>query len=290
MRTTKTERVRAEQVSAAIDQLVRDPDAQPEQLDPGDAGVVDTARQLVLLSSTLGAVDPILEQQVMRQVRAGAGKARRTRLLRPGWAAAGLAAVLLVVMLLTPLGQTAVASFMAVFKLGHTEVRITPVDTPSALPATDMAASTGVQQSLTLAEARAQVPFAVPQAAYLPRGYQLRGVNSHSYPDMPTWVPQPLFVELVYEDGQGGEITLRVYPIMLGDQASISGLDLRAAPIQGVQDVDVNGQPGVLLRLGTDGVQTAWQEVVWEQDDLILALSATDLAEADLLRIARSVR
>jgi hypothetical protein len=30
--------------------------------------------------------------------------------------------------------------------------------------------------------------------------------------------------------------------------------------------------------------------MVWEQDDLILALSATDLSEADLLDIARSVR
>ena len=77
---------------------------------------------------------------------------------------------------------------------------------------------------------------------------------------------------------------------MLGDHASISGLNLEAAPIQGVQDVDVNGQAGVLLQLGTQEHQTAWQEIVWEQDDLILALYGANLTEADLLRIARSVR
>jgi hypothetical protein len=77
---------------------------------------------------------------------------------------------------------------------------------------------------------------------------------------------------------------------MLGDHASISGMNLEAAPIQDVQDVDVNGQAGVLLQLGTEELQTAWQEVVWEQGDLILALYGTNLTQAELLRIARSVQ
>jgi hypothetical protein len=290
MRTSKTERTRAEQVSAAIDQLMREPGSRPQPVDEGDVGLLDTAQQLARLPALLGPVDPMLEQQVMRRIRIGESVPGRRAYARPGWAAAGLVAALLVVMLVTPLGRTAVASFLAVFNLGRTEVRITPVDTPLALSTTAAAESSAIQQSLTLAEAQAQVSFAIPQPSYLPREYRLRGVSSYSYPELPSWVPQPFFVELVYEDSGGGQFTLRVYPIVLGQQASISGLNLQAAPIQAVQDVDVGGQAGVLLQLGTGRVEAAWQEVVWEQDDLILALYGTDLSEADLLRIARSVR
>jgi hypothetical protein len=289
MRTTKTERLRAEQVSVAIDQLIRDPNARLEQVIPDDPGVLDTARQLAGMASLLGAVDLELERQVLHQVREKARQTGRHDYFRPGWAAVGLAAALLLVMLLTPLGHTVVASFMAVFDLGHTEVRITPVDGPTVLPSSAAAESSAIQRSLTLVEVQAQVPFAIPQPAYLPRGYDLREVSSYSFPDLPVWVLQPLFVELIYRDGEGDALTLRVYPIMLGEEASISGMNLQAAPIQDVRDVDVNSQPGVLLQLGTDRAEAAWQEVVWEQGDLVLALSTTNLGEADLLRIARSV-
>jgi hypothetical protein len=205
---------------------------------------------------------------------------------------AGLAAALLVALWFTPLGQTAVASFMAVFSLGRTEVRITPVNTAvaAALPEVTVApGSTAVRQELTLAEAQDLVPFAISQPAYLPPGYSLQGVNGFSYPDLPPWVPQPLFVEMVYGHESGQDCTLRLYPIVLGDQSSISGLNLEATLIREVQDVDVNGQPGVLMRMGPDWAENAWQEVVWEQGELLLALSASNLSQEELLRIARSV-
>lgn len=287
MRTTKAERIRAEQVSAAVDQLIQDPDAQLRQLESDDAGVLTTAHQLARLPALMDPVDPALERQIMRRVRTGAGQRRMPR-FRLSWAAAGLAAVLLV-LLFTPMGQTAVASFMAVFSLGRTEVHITPVDTPAAPLATVAAQGPVVRQNLTLEEAQAQVSFAIPQPAYLPPGYRLHEVRSYTYPDLSPWVPQPLFVELVYGDDLAGELRLRLYPIMLGGEAGISGLNLQATPIRDVQDVDVNGQPGVLLQLGTDRAGPSLQEVVWEQGDLILALSTSHLSQTDLLRIARSL-
>jgi hypothetical protein len=295
MRTDKTERIRAEQVSDAIDQLLRDPGAQPEQIEPIDAGLLDTARRLAHMQAWLGPVDPVLEQQVMRQVRTGTAQRPRRFYLKPGWAGLALAAVLLAAMLLTPAGQTAVASFMAVFSLGRTEVRITPVSTPSALPVMAVAESTAVQQSLTLPEARARVDFSIPQPAYLPDGYLLREVNGYSYPDLPAWIPQPFFVELLYSDEAGHTCTLRVYPISLGEGASISGMNLEADPIEDVRNVDMNGRPGVLLRLGASPqrgaeAEATWREVVWEQGDLVLALYGANLPESELLRIARSVR
>jgi hypothetical protein len=293
MRMTKEERLQAEQVSAAIDQLIRDPEAQPLQVEPADAALMDTARRLARLPALLGPIDPALEQRVMRQVETGARAPRSRPWLRPGWAMAALAVALLVALWFTPVGQTAVASFMAVFNLGRTEVRITPVNTATlsaaAPAATVTPGTTAVRQVLTLEEAQALVPFAISQPAYLPPGYSLQGVNGFSYPDLPPWVPQPLFVEVVYGDESGQECTLRLYPIVLGDQSSISGLNLEATLIREVQDVDVNGQPGVLLRLGPDWAENAWQEVVWEQEDLLLALSASNLSEEELLRIARSI-
>jgi len=290
MRTTRSERVRAEQISEAIDHLLSDPEAPLGAADAADAGRMDAARRLAHLPALLGPVDAALEQQVMRRVRLRAGQPQRQPRFRPAWVLGGVVALLLAAMLFTPLGQTAVASFMAVFNLGRTEVRITPVDTPSRLEVTAAVGDAVVRQSLTLEAAQAQVSFVIPQPTYLPAGYQRRSVESYSYPHLPAWVPQPFFVDLVYGDGAEHQLTLRIYPIVLGDQASISGLNLQAAPIRDVQDVAINDQAAVLLQLGSEGSQTSWQEVVWEQGDLILALSATDLSKEELLRVARSVR
>jgi hypothetical protein len=290
MRASKTEKMRAERVSAAVDQLLREPGAVPEGLDPDEAGVMATAQRLARLPALLGPVEPALEQQVMRQVQATSTRARRVPRLGLGWAAAGLVAVLLVVMLLTPLGQTAVAGFMAVFNLGRTEVRIAPIYTPSAQPATAVAGAAAVQESLTLEEAQGQVSYAIPQPAYLPSGYRLESVNGYTYPDLPAWVPQPFFLELVYRNDRGDELILRVYSIALGDEGSISELNLQATSIQDAKDVDVSGQTGVLLRLGTDRSGPVWQEVVWEQNELIVALSSAHLTEEELVRVARSVQ
>lgn len=290
MRVTKGERIRAERVSAAIDQLLADPEAQPEQIDPVDAGVLATAKQLARLPELLGPVAPAFERRVRRQIEAAGSPSKRVLRRRWGWAAAGLVVLLLVAMGLTPLGQTAVASFLAVFNLGHTEVRIESAITPSALPATVTAGGTVVQKRLTLDEAQQQISFAIPQPAYLPTGYRLQGVDSYTYPDLPAWVPQPLFVELIYGNEQGEELNLRAYSIVLDEGVSISALNLQAQSIQEATDVDVNGQPGVALRLGPGDARTVWHEVVWEQADLILSLSSVDLTGAELLRIARSVR
>jgi len=288
---SNSERGRAARVSAAVDRLIRDPEAQPEHFDPADADVMAMARQLARLPELLGPVEPALEQQVICQVQAAgrasrlAGKRGLIRRRRAAWAAAGLLVVALVALLVTPFGETALASFMAVFHLGQTDVSVAPIYTPSAV-----AGSTAIPSKLTLKEAEELVSFPIPQPTYLPPGYRLSDVKSYTYPNLPAWVPQPFYVELVYASGTGDELVLGVYSILLGDRASISRLDLQATPIEAVQDVDVNGQPGVLLRLGYGQAGAAWQEVVWEHADLILALSSTHLTENDLLRVARSVR
>jgi hypothetical protein len=203
---------------------------------------------------------------------------RAWRPARLGWAAAAVAASLLLVALLTPLDETVVASFLSVFSLGQTEVQVAQVGTP------EIAARTGLRETWTLDEARAHVHFPIPEPAYLPAGYELEAVYSYTYPDLPAWVPQPFSIELLYGDGGGRTYALRIYPIMLGQEATISGMNLEATSIQQAEDVDVQGRAGVLLHLGA-----SWREVVWEDGELILAVRSTDLAEGELLRVARSV-
>jgi hypothetical protein len=275
----RDERIRAERVSAAVDELIAGAEVQPEGVDPEDAGLLETAQRLARLPALMGPVDPVLEQRVMRRVRAVQQRARPRLRRRWAWAAAGLAAMLLLVLLISPAGQTAVASFLAVFDLGRTEVEVSQVGTPTVASGAE-----AIRETMSLAEAQAQFPFAIPRPAYLPTGYRLSEVNGYSYPDLPAWVPQPFFVELVYGDEEGAMCTLRIYPIMLGQEGNIAGLKLAATSIGEVEDVAVGGQPGVLLRLGE-----GWQEVVWEQGDLILSLSADELAREELLRVAGSV-
>ena len=286
----KTEQARAEEVSAAVDRVLAGLDERPGQVEPADTGLIGTARYLAAVVQGLGVVDPALEQRIahIRQRQRAIAPARRLPRLRLAWVVAALAVLLLAIGLLTPLGQTAVASFLAVFNLGRTEVQIAPAQVTTT--ATAAAGSTAVVEALTLEQAQAQVSFAIPQPAYLPPGYRLLEVHSYTYPDLPAWIPQPLCIELVYGDGRGDQAALHLYPITLGDRANISGLNLGASPIKDVRDVDVDGKPGVLLSLGAQGTEAIWQELVWEQGDLILSLSAAGLGEDELMRIARSVQ
>ena len=293
MSRRRNERIRAEQLAALVDQsLTQQAEAHSPVPESEDAVLLGMVGKLAQLPSLLGQVDPALEQRVRRVVLAGAGQRRRLPRLRVGWALCGAAVVLLLVALLTPMGKTAVASFMDVFHLGRTEVRITPADTSAVLLETAEARSTVIRQRLTLEEARSQVRFPIVRPSYLPSGYELEEVVGHLYPDLPAWVPQPFSIELIYRDGRGRELILRHFPITLGadDEAGISGMNLAASPIQDVLDVDVNGQSGVLLQLGSGRGEPVWQELIWEQGNLILALTASDLTEAELLRVSRSVR
>ena len=321
MRTNSEERLRAEQVSAVVDQLVLDPESAVALPHSESAEALAAARQMARLPALLGPMDSGFEERVMGQVRRASMLPKRAPWLRERligvwtifqeapsfledsvvqllsdssirlrWAVGGLVVAILALLLLTPLGQTAVASLMAVFDLGRTDLRVAPEAVSPAVLETAVEGGLAVRQSLTLAEAQDMVSFAIPQPGYLPPDFRLDAVYGYQYPDLPAWIPQPFFVELIYGDGDGAELLLRVYSVALGDEASISSLNLRAPPIEYVQDVAVNGQPGVLLKqeLGRSGAELL--EVVWEQDELILALSSHHLDETGLLDIARSIQ
>jgi hypothetical protein len=275
MNERRVEREQAARLAAALDELLVDPASRPEGLEAEESALVPTARRLAGLPALLGPTSPGLQSATERALHRAQITPQRGRRPAQRWrlVAAGLAVTLLVALLLSPVGQTAVASFLGIFHLGRTELQISQTGTP--VPAEHAA----IRETWTLEEAQKRLPFALPQPAYLPAGYRFRAVYSYTYPDLPEWVPQPVLVDVDY-----GNLTLRVYPIMLGEDASISRLNLETTSVEKVQDLDVNGQPGVLLRAGD-----TWQEIVWEQGDLVLALWARDLSEEELLAVARSV-
>lgn len=287
MRNQQAERQRARKVSHAIDQLLQDPQSVPEDLLADDSDLLLTVQRLAQVPSLLGPVDEQWAQRVLNRVQLAQPRPQRL-VPQVRWAIAGVLAVVLALVFLSPTGQTAVAEFLAVFNLGRTEILVAPASSPTVALAREESSSPSVR-TLTLEEAQSLVSFAIPQPGDMPVGYQLRAVHSYSFPDLPSWIPQPFFVELVYGHESGSRFMLRLYPIVLGEEASIARLNLQATPIQQVQEITINQHRGVLLRLGSDAA-AGWQEIVWEQDDLILALSTDDLSESELLRTARSVR
>ena len=284
---TEAEQLRAERVSEVVDLWLTEPDVDMTDLGLEETALLETAQLFARLPALLDPVEPSLAQRVMAQVRAGEGRPRRRRRFSPAWVGAAVA-VLLVLTILTPAGRTAVAGFMTVFHLGRTEVRITP----ASVAATAEVESAARSESMTLDEAQARVAFTVQQPQYLPPGYRLLAVTGFTYPDLPAWLPQPFSLELRYADEAGDAFAVRLYPITLdvGDRATIAGMNLEAAPIRDVQDVDLGGKPAVLLSLGRDDGEATWHELVWEQDDLMVVLTTSALTEAELLDVARSVR
>ena len=86
MSVSKAEKVQAERVSVAVEQLLREPGVMPQGLDPDEARTLATAQRLARLPALLGPVPPALEQQVMRRVRSTSPQPRGMIRSRLGWA------------------------------------------------------------------------------------------------------------------------------------------------------------------------------------------------------------
>jgi len=167
---------------------------------PADGALLDTALWLAKLGQALPAVPEDLRRRVRAIVRLPAEQqpgqtvatprwagGRHWRLRTAVWAVAGLVVMLLVASVFVPGGQRAWAS-MARSLLGQTRVELTPKvgsETRSVRePLRDLVAA-----ELLIGRA-----LSVPKS--LPQGYVLQEITAVSFPDLPAWISQPLFVEL----------------------------------------------------------------------------------------------
>jgi hypothetical protein len=181
--------------------------------------------------------------------------------------------------MLVPSGQQVWAQAWRVL-LGQTDVELTPTLEPPT-----RALREPLRDLLAVELVMGRAP-SLPKA--LPKGYALTEITAVSYPDLPSWISQPFFVELGYGVADGpSTLFLREYRLLFRDYGGITGIEAATGLVAAHREVDIAGAPGVLLTFEGDQPK---HTVIWERDGLLHELE-TDRLDADqLLHIAQSVR
>ena len=282
------ERQAARRLSERIEEMLGMPRGEETA---GD--LLDTARQLARLSDLFGQPDPAFEQRLTAHIEARlAERPRRQPLWRPrfAWVTAAVL-VLVLVGLLTPPGQAALAELMTVFHLGQAEVHITEtVPVAQAYTATAEITLPGIPEAQATV-----VPRTFHAPTYMPEGYQLYRVSTSHFDALPAWA-QPLFIDVAYQreaDEAIWELSYRQYFMSLGEGIiTVESLDFSPEEIESARQMTVNGHPAVLLTVrptSPAGQPDGILLLVWEQDDALFTLTTTELAPDELVRIAESV-
>jgi hypothetical protein len=195
------------------------------------------------------------------------------------WGAIAATLVLLSIFLVLPTGQQVLAQAMRIL-LGQTQVALTPT-----LPPPTRAVREPLSDLLAVELTMGRAP-SLPRN--LPEGYALREMAAVSYPDLPEWISQPFYVELVYgpEEGAPG-LWLREYRLLFREYGGIKGISAASESVAHMEEVDVSGVRGAML---TFSAEQEAHTLVWERDGLLLELKTDCLTEKELLEVARSVR
>lgn len=193
------------------------------------------------------------------------------------WAFAALLVVVLA-LFLTPPGRAIVED--VVRRAGNILVRET-----ANYPGQGNPTVTGSSETMTLAEARAEVgfSFAIPQS--IPEGYTL---DTDSVQVVGSPGSQAVLVRWNRPDGKPG-FGLRVEP-------SMPDVELIIGP-ESSETVTIGETPGLLIRGGWDADSEEWRwedwlrDLRWEQDGVTYTLSTwgDHLTDGELLAIAESV-
>jgi hypothetical protein len=226
------------------------------------------------------------------------------------------ALVFLVVLIVVPVlsgGQRSWAQMIEVL-LGQTRIRVTPtlqasstlVDQPlRAASLTPKAGATLAEPGLPrrellrdLVAVELLIGRAPSTPKTLPQGYALLEIAAVSYPDLPSWISQPFYVELCYGVETAElplDLRLRQYRLLFREFGRISGVQVASGAVKDMEQVDVGGATGMLLTLDPEGGDASGRThptytVLWERDGLLLELETDSLSRESLLEIARSVR
>lgn len=279
------ERRAAKELSKEIDRLYATPPQEWDKLRPASMPELAVVQRLRGWSQELPPVPESLRQRVRGIVAAHAEqasthpKAGRLRWLSAAWGALAATAVLLSLLLFLSNGPQVLAQAMRIL-LGQTEVALTPT-----LPPPSPAKREPLPGLLAVELTMGRAPL-LPRT--LPEGYVLREMAAVSYPDLPEWISQPFYVELVYgpEEGAPG-LWLREYRLLFREYGGIKGISAAIKSVARMEEVDVSGVPGAMLT-SSPGEET--HTLVWERDGLLLELKTDCLSEQDLLEVARTVR
>jgi hypothetical protein len=280
------ERDRARQLSGEIDRMLSGalPEAKPSPAGwAEDDSLLATARSLRELGERLPPVPRNLERRVQRIVCSPLVVDTPRSWRQVLWGALAATLVLLAVWFVAPSGQQVWAAMRSSL-LGQTRVELTPTVGPETRavrePLRDLVA-------VELLIGRAP---SVPRA--LPDGYSLQEIAAVSYPDLPSWISQPLFVELCYgADVAPSGFCLRQYRLLFRELGGIGGVQVADKAVKEFQQVELGGATGTLLTFAASEERPRESfTVLWERDGLLLELQSDVLAKDELLQVARSVR
>lgn len=275
----KRERQVAQNLSGEIDRLLAGTPAKPQQESPSYAGELGVARRLHQLSAGLPPAPDRLRQRVAAIVEAPCPPRQRRTWRSAAWGAATAVLVLTVLWMVVPSGQQVWAQIMRVF-LGQTRVELTPTMEPPT-----RAVRERLRDLLSAELSMGRAP-ALPK--YLPEGYELLEIAAISYPDLPSWISQPFYLELAYgTEGAPPGLWLRQYRLLFRDYGGIESIQTPGGLVAAIEEVDVSGAAGALLTFG-DGAPL--YTVLWERDGLLHELETDKLSSTELLQVARSVR
>jgi hypothetical protein len=279
-------------LSAEIDRLLakdRDAGATGRQPPETIAGELAVAHRLQQMVARLPPVPAELERRVDILVRSQPACLQRPAWRPALWSAMATAVVLLAVWMILPglsglRGPSALAQMRDVL-LGQTRVGTTPT-----LESGEARAVREPLRDLVAAEVLTGRAPALPKV--LPAAFGLQEVVAVSYPDLPSWISQPFYVEQCYGTEEAPCILrLRQYRLLFKDFGGISRFQVASGAVRDVEEVDLRGATGTLLTLSPQrGRAPVTYTVVWERDGLLLELETDSLSREQLLQVAGSVR
>jgi hypothetical protein len=263
---------------ALIDAGQREGDSSPSPL----ADEAQVARRLCQIGKGLPPVPTDLERRVRAIVHSPpVFRDRAARTWRSAaWGALVAAVVFASVWFVAPGGQEVWAGMLNALQLGQTRVELTPTLEPPT-PAIRETLDDLVAAELLIGRAPS-----LPRA--LPDGYALQEIAAVSYPELPSWISQPFYIELCYgQEGAPSGLQLRQYRLLFREYGGISRFQPASAAVTNLEQVQVAGVSGTLLTISRDRETYI---VLWERDGLLHELATDSLPKVELLRVARSVR
>ncbi|MFQ5611783.1 MAG: hypothetical protein ACE5H9_06580 [Anaerolineae bacterium] len=288
-------------LSEAIDRMLA---GQPAAVEGREAELLAIAAALRDWGGRLSTVEDEVAGQILRRVfkeeRSGLERWQTPRPLdqssptferatrswqgarRWRFALASAALLLVLAFFVSPPGQAVVAEVAGVFGLGRTQIEIGPPLAATAL------ASERRQPVTALVTAEALLDTAL-LSAEVPSGYRQAAIEVLYYDGLSPDVPQPLFVEITYQTADGATFYLTQGSIRPGRNVEIEQLRFLAGQVAAGEPVMVGELPAVLLVLGEPAGRPV-RNLVWEQGEMLVKLSSSDLSAEALIEIATQLR
>ncbi|MBS1252509.1 MAG: hypothetical protein MAG451_01549 [Anaerolineales bacterium] len=247
------------------------------------------AQRLSQLGHLLPPVAPAFERRVLAPAQRRERRWPGLRFPVRAFSLAAVATAVVLILVLTAPGQTALARLAAIFHLESVDVGI---NVATATPAgTYRVVAPRVERplgGLDAVQGVAPVPVLAPSK--LPAGWALWDARAIYYPDLPASVPLNIiltYADVATESASGASLEIVEYFIQLGDNLTIDSLRRADRASASAREMTIDGRRVILIE---DGQATGVRTLIWQQDDILVEVEASGLSAEDLLSITASLQ